>query len=136
MARISPNLKQIPVEILEIWQKSGDCVREIVQENLVGEVGGDAKSSQNRDNSVNKCCPGEKWKYSWSRGRNTVEECCATGGTVEVSQGECKSGRRAGQVLGKLLQNGEYWPSGDHEMGNPLYVVLWMVITRRAQEMI
>ena len=41
MARISPNLKQIPVEILEIWQKSGDCEREIVQENLVGEVGGD-----------------------------------------------------------------------------------------------
>ena len=64
MARISPNLKQIPVEILEIWQKSGDCEREIVQENLVGEVGGDAKSSQTRDNSVNKCCPREKWKYS------------------------------------------------------------------------
>ena len=41
VARISPNLKQIPVEILEIWQKSGDCEREIVQENLVGEVGGD-----------------------------------------------------------------------------------------------
>ena len=53
------------------------------------------------------------------RGRNTVEECCATGGTVEVSQGECKSGRGAGQVLGKLLQNGEYWPSGDHEKGTP-----------------
>ena len=29
-----------------------------------------------------------------------------------MSQGECKSGRRAGQVLGELLQNGEFWLTG------------------------
>ena len=33
-------------------------------------------------------------------------------GTVEVSRRECKSGRRAGRVLGELLQNGEFWLTG------------------------
>ena len=48
---------------VEIWQKSGDCEKEIVRENLVEaipEVGG-AKSSQSGDNSVNKLCSKEKF---------------------------------------------------------------------------
>ena len=48
---------------VEIWQKSGDCEREIVRENLVEAIPGvgGAKSSQSVDNSVNKLFSEEKF---------------------------------------------------------------------------
>ena len=55
---------------VEIWQKSGDCEKEIVRENLVEAIPGvgGAKSSQSVDNSVNKLFSEEK-----SRRRNTLK---------------------------------------------------------------
>ena len=61
---------------VEIWQKSGDCEKEIVRENLVEAIPGvgGAKSSQSVDNSVNKLFSEEKFCESEMEMEKYIEE--------------------------------------------------------------
>ena len=101
---------------LEIWQKSGDCEKEIVRENLVEaipEVGG-AKSSQltiQWTNYVQKKSFVEiqlkvqlqREKYVWEYGGSIVR----TRGQLKC-HGESVNQGGGGSSPGELLQNGEF----------------------------